>query len=282
MTILHTARGDFECIMHGPADGPLVLLLHGFPELNISWRHQIPPLARAGYRVIAPNQRGYPGSVKDGSYATADLAADVVAMIDAAGAQKAVVVGHDWGGGVAWTLAALHPDRVERLVALNCPPPQVLSHELLTNPAQLKKSWYMLFFQLPGLPERFVAKNMPKTLVAGSYNRGAWNRESLTPYAEALGTAQDVRGPVNWYRGALRKPWAMRKRTPIALPILIIWGAHDRFLGLETISPQALRRAVAYGNEPDIVLTDDAGHFVQNEAPEQVNQALLAWLGPAN
>ncbi|HQR80551.1 MAG TPA: alpha/beta hydrolase [Actinomycetota bacterium] len=280
MTILHTTRGDFECIMDGPGDGPLVLLLHGFPELNVSWRHQIPALAAAGYRVIAPNQRGYAGSVKDGSYATADLALDLVAMIDAAGAQRATVVGHDWGGGVAWTLAHLHPERVDRLVVLNCPPPAVLSHELLTNPAQLMKSWYMFFFQLPWLPERFVAKNMPKTIVAGSYNRSVWHREDLAPYAAAIADAADARGPVNWYRGAFRKPWKLRGLRPITAPTLIIWGTQDRFLGMELIAPQALRRVLAYGNEPDIVLIDEAGHFVQNEAPEQVNQALLAWLGP--
>ncbi|MCB0900414.1 MAG: alpha/beta hydrolase, partial [Actinobacteria bacterium] len=149
MTLLQTERGDFESIIDGPEDGPLVVLLHGFPELNISWRHQIPALAQAGYRVVAPNQRGYSGSPQDGSYATHDLAADVVAMIDAMGADKATVVGHDWGGGVAWTVAQLFPQRVERLVAMNCPPPQVLIHDLLTNPSQTAKSWYMFFFQMP-------------------------------------------------------------------------------------------------------------------------------------
>ncbi len=279
MPLLHTSRGDFESIIEGPEDGPLVVLLHGFPELNVSWRHQIPALAEAGYRVLAPNQRGYAGSVKDGSYATADLAADVVSMIDAMGAEKAVVVGHDWGGGVAWTLAHLHPERVERLVAMNCPPPVVLFHELRTNPAQLAKSWYMLFFQIPKLPEKFVVKSIPGALIGGSYNREAWNHENLAPYVAAFATPEDARGPVNWYRGALRHP--PRNLPPIALPILIIWGTKDRFLSLSMIAPQSLRRAIAYGNEPQIVLIEDAGHFVQNEAPEKVTKALLNWLGPA-
>lgn len=279
MALLRTSRGDFEAIIEGPADGPLILLLHGFPELNVSWRHQIPVLAAAGYRVVAPNQRGYQGSVQDGSYATADLAADVVSMIDAMNAERAVLVGHDWGGGVAWTVAHLHPERVDRLVALNCPPPQVLAHALRTNPEQLAKSWYMLFFQLPRLPEKFVVANMPRALIGGSYNRKAWNRESLAPYSAALATPHDARGPVNWYRAALRKP--ARGLKPITLPILMIWGTQDRFLGLELISPHALRRAVAYGNEPDIVLIEEAGHYVQNESPDKVNTALLGWLGPA-
>lgn len=281
MTLLQTPRGDFESIIEGPEDAPLIVLLHGFPELNVSWRNQIPELVAAGYRVLAPNQRGYDGSVRDGSYATADLAADVIAMMDALGADTAVIVGHDWGGGVAWTLGHLHSDRVERLIVLNCPPPVVLSRELLTNPLQLVKSSYMFFFQLPVLPERFVVKAMPGALVGGSYNRSVWNRDNLAPYVEAFATPADAHGPLNWYRAAVRKPWAMRNLPLITRPILIIWGVEDRFLGLDLIASQSLRRAIAYGNEPDIVLVEGAGHFVQNEAPEQVTAALLAWLGPA-
>ena len=281
MALLHTARGDFETIVDGPEDGPLILLLHGFPELNISWRHQIPALAAAGYRVVAPNQRGYSGSPQDGSYATHDLAADVVAMIDAMGAVKATVVGHDWGGGVAWTVAQLFPQRVERLVAMNCPPPQVLIHDLLTNPSQTAKSWYMFFFQMPRLPEKFVAANIAKMLVAGSYNRTVWNHETLAPYVEAISTPADARGPVNWYRGASRGRRSSRKAEPITAPTLIVWGTKDRFLSLSMIAPQALRSTMAYGNEPTIVLIDEAGHYVQSEAPQEVTTALLNWLGPA-
>jgi pimeloyl-ACP methyl ester carboxylesterase len=280
MEILHTPRGDFEAIVDGPAEGPVLLLLHGFPELNLSWRSQIPALASAGFRVVAPNQRGYAGSVREGSYATADLAADVVAMLDAVGAVRAVVVGHDWGGAVAWTVAHLHPERVSALVAMNCPPPAVLVHHLLRSPRQLRRSWYIFFFQLPVLPERFVAQHMPGTLVAGSYNRSAWNRELLAPYAEAFATEADARGPVNWYRGAFRSAVSSRGRPlrPIDVPTLVIWGVHDQFLGRELVSPEALRRSLAYGNVADLAWIETAGHFVQNEAPEEVNAALLGWL----
>ena len=279
--VLDTARGSFEALVDGPAEAPLVLLLHGFPELNVSWRHQIPALAAAGYRVVAPNQRGYAGSVRGGSYLTSDLAADVVAMLDSLGAERAVVVGHDWGGGVAWTVAQLHPERVSALVAMNCPPPRVLARALTRSPAQLRKSWYMFFFQLPVLPERFVAQHMPGTLVAGSHNRAAWNREALAPYAEAFATEADAHGPVNWYRGALREGLRgpRRRRTPIEAPVLIIWGVHDRFLGRELVAPEALLHTLAFPATADVVEIPDAGHFVQNEAPEAVNDALLAWLG---
>lgn len=279
MPTLSTYRGDFETLLEGPEDGPLIVLLHGFPELNVSWRHQIPELVAAGYRVLAPNQRGYEGSVSSGSYATADLAADVVAMLDTLGVDKAVIVGHDWGGGVAWTVAHLHPDRVERLIALNCPPPSVLSHEVMTNPMQLLKSWYVFFFQLPRLPEMFVSRGMPWMLRGGSYNREVWTEETLEPYARAFATAQDARGPINWYRGAMRHP--ARNLRPITVPVLIIWGTQDQFLSMAMISPHSLRRALAYGNEADVVLIEEAGHFVQNEAPEQVTAAMLLWLGDA-
>ena len=278
--VLGTARGEFVALVAGPAEGPVVLLLHGFPELNLSWRNQIPVLAAAGYRVVAPNQRGYPGSARDGSYLTADLAADVVAMLDALEAPRALLVGHDWGGGVAWTTAHLHPERVAGLVALNCPPPWVLAAHLLRSPAQLRKSWYIFFFQLPVLPERFVSQNMPKTLVAGSYNRSVWNREVLTPYAEAFATPEDAAGPVNWYRGAFRSAVRRPRRHPtrLAMPVLIIWGVHDRFLGRELVAPESLLGSLAYGNEAEVHLVDSAGHFVQVEAPDEVNAILTTWL----
>lgn len=280
MAMLHTDRGDFETIIEGPVDGPLVILLHGFPELNISWRAQIPALVEAGYRVLAPNQRGYAGSVRTGSYRTADLAADVIAMLDTVDAERAIVVGHDWGGGVAWTVAHLYPERVEALVAMNCPPPRVLVEHLVKNPRQLRRSWYMFFFQLPVLPERFVSKGMPGMLRGGSYVREAWDRESLAPYAEAFATPADAHGPVNWYRGAFRSAFSRSSRTltPISAPVLIIWGTHDQFLGAELLSPESLRTTMAFPNEPTVVPIDSAGHFVQNEAPEEVTEALLGWL----
>jgi len=283
MDLLHTARGNFETILDGPDDGPVVILLHGFPELNISWRHQIPALAAAGYRVLAPNQRGYAGSPRDGSYATADLAADVIAMLDAVGAPDAIVVGHDWGGGVAWTVAQLYPQRVRALVAMNCPPPRVLAGHLLRSPRQLRKSWYMFFFQLPVLPERFVSRSMPGMLRGGSHVRQVWDRETLTPYAEAFATEADVRGPVNWYRAAFRGAvGSMRARLhPIAVPVLVIWGVHDAFLGRELVQPEALRTTMAFPNEATVVPIESAGHFVQNEAPEEVTRTLLEWLAAA-
>ena len=283
MPLLHTSRGDFETIVDGPEDGPLVLLLHGFPELNISWRHQIPVLAAAGYRVVAPNQRGYKGSVRHGSYATADLAADVVAMIDALGADKAIIVGHDWGGGVAWTLTHLHPERVERLVAMNCPPPAVMVHEFATNPAQLAKSWYMFFFQIPRLPEWILTRNHMAALERGfrdmvvRKDREVFTDEDLREIKRSFDPPGAATAAVNYYRAQFRNRAALTRyslETRIKCPTLLIWAEDDVALGKElTVGTDALVDAPF-----SIRFIPDCSHWVQQERPEEVNEALLAFL----
>jgi pimeloyl-ACP methyl ester carboxylesterase len=160
----------------------------------------------------------------------------------------------------------------------------VLAQHLLSSPRQLRKSWYIFFFQLPVLPERFVSRSMPWMLRGGSYVREVWNRETLTPYGEAFASEDDARGPVNWYRGAFRGSLrgalrrSARNLAPISVPVLIIWGVHDAFFGQELVSPEALRGTLAFPNEATVVPIESSGHFVQNEAPEQVNAVLLDWL----
>ena len=146
----------------GPADGPLVVLLHGFPEFWYGWRHQIGALAAAGYRVLAPDQRGYHLSDRPrglDAYAVDRLAADVIGLIAARGRDTATVVGHDWGAGVAWWLALRHPSWLERMAILNVPHPAVLLRHLRRDPTQWLRSWYILFFQLPRLPEALLRAN---------------------------------------------------------------------------------------------------------------------------
>lgn len=201
------------------------------------------------------------------------------------GRERAVVAGHDWGGAVAWAAAHAAPERVERLVILNCPHPAALRRELLTNPRQLLRSAYMLFFQLPWLPERWLtrdeARNVARMLRGGSHVRGAWPREELDRAREAFLRPGVPSAALGYYRTA-RRPGAARrlaKRGPITAPTLILWGVRDRALGEETIRPERLRPYFAPGNDPEIVRIEGAGHFVQNEAPERVNDALVAWLG---
>jgi pimeloyl-ACP methyl ester carboxylesterase len=163
---------------------------------------------------------------------------------------------------------------------MNCPPPQVLAAHLLRSPRQLRKSWYIFFFQLPVLPERFVSRSMPGMLRGGSHVRQVWDREALTPYAQAFATEDDARGPVNWYRAAFRGALGGGggRRHRIAAPVLVIWGVHDAFLGQEMVAPEALRTTMAFPQEATVVPIESAGHFVQNEAPEEVTRTLLEWL----
>ena len=284
-----TANGKtFHALADGPADGPLVLCLHGFPELGRSWRHQLPALAAGGYRTVAPDLRGYGQTELRGPYDLRTLTDDVGALVAALGRERAIVVGHDWGGAVAWTVAALRPSLVEKLVVLNCPPPQDLARAMLRSPSQLRRSWYILFFQLPWLPERRMAANcaevVARALVGGSHRRGVWSRDELATYRVAFARPGRAKAAIDWYRASFRRalrPRRPRELPPVEAPTLVLWGSEDRFLGRGLAAPDRLRRSLAKGNVPTVVLIDDAGHFVQNEAPDRVNDELLRWLGQA-
>src|SRR3989442_1115741 len=166
--------------------GPLVILLHGFPEVWYSWHHQLPALAAAGYHAVAPDLRGYGGTDKDGPYDLWTLTADVAALVRALGRERATIVGHDWGGTIAWSCGFLQPDVVERLVVLNAPHPARIGEELARNPRQLARSWYVFAFQIPELPERFLRANVGRMLRGGSYVRSAWTRAETEPYRVAF------------------------------------------------------------------------------------------------
>lgn len=279
----------FHALAAGPADGPLVLFLHGFPELARSWRHQLPALGGTGYRAVAPDLRGYGDTDIAGPYDVGTLVADVTGLIRALGRERAVVVGHDWGGAVAWATALRAPEAVERLVAVNCPPASALYEAMRRSRSQLRKSWYILFFQLPWLPERRMAKDgaavVARALVGGSHRKGVWPREELEAYRAAFARPGRAKAAIDWYRAAFRRSFRRRRSggapQRVIAPTLVLWGVRDRFLGRELVSPDVLRRVLAEGNVPEVVLIEDAGHFVQNEAPERVNAELVRWLGPA-
>jgi pimeloyl-ACP methyl ester carboxylesterase len=289
-TLSLNANGiGFHALADGPADGPLVLCLHGFPELGRSWRRQLPALASAGYRAVAPDLRGYGETELRGPFDLSTLVDDVAGLVAALGRERAVVMGHDWGGAVAWSVAARRPSVVERLVVLNCPPPQILARAIVRSPAQLRRSWYVLFFQLPWLPERRMAANaaevVARALVGGSYRREAWTREEVDAYRAAFARPGRAKAAIDWYRAAFRPSLRRRRsggaRARVAAPTLVLWGVEDRFLERELVAPGALRRVLAEGNVPEVVFVDDAGHFLQNEAPDRVNEELVRWLGPA-
>ncbi|HEY6760859.1 MAG TPA: alpha/beta hydrolase [Baekduia sp.] len=260
--------------------GPLVVLLHGFPEFWWSWRHQIPALVEAGYRVVAPDQRGYAQSDKPPSwrdYRTERLAADVAGLIAALGEERAFVVGHDWGAAVAWAVATLHPERVEKVAILNVPHPETMLRTLQRSPRQLLHSWYMFFFQIPWLPEWLMGRGGRRTLERAYKDArpGAFSAEDLDRYVEALNGTEGFRGPINWYRAALRQSPRKARALfrPIPAPVLVIWGEQDRFLMSSMADPDP--RLV-----PDVrvVRLPDASHWVQHDEPERVNELLTSFL----
>jgi len=287
-TLFQSNSIGFHALVDGPMDGPLVLLLHGFPELAQSWRLQIPVLAKAGFRVVAPDLRGYGGTDKAGPYDLATLAADVAGLVHANGRERATIIGHDWGAGIAWATGFLQPQVVERLGIMNCPHPCVLADTVRSSARQLRNSWYILFFQLPWLPELATTRNgaaaIGRSLRGGSKVRGAFTAESVKPYERSYLQPGAATAAIGYYRAAFAnvvKDKRLAKANPIKAPIRIIWGAEDQFLGQEMISTDAMRGYLAPGNVPVLDLIPGAGHFVQNEAPDQVNDALLRWLKPA-
>lgn len=267
-------------LQDGPADGQLVLLLHGFPDFSQGWIEQIRHLSAAGYRVWAPDQRGYNLSDKPprvASYSLDELAADVVGLIDAAGERSAFVVAHDWGAAVAWWLASRHPDRISKLVVMNVPHPKVMSRHMRTF-EQLKKSWYMLFFQIPWLPERLLrARDWAAASLAltATSRRGTFSESDLAAYRQAWAQPNAMRSMINWYRAILRKPPDLSTDPRITVPTLLIWGARDTALGQEMAQP-----SIDLCDDGRLVVFDRATHWVHHEEPEAVNHLITEFLAP--
>lgn len=281
-TITHTNIASNGINLHvaqaGPADGPLVILLHGFPEYWASWRQQIPVLAAAGYRVWAPDQRGYNLSDKPAGIAAYDLdqlALDVVGLIDATGVEKALVVGHDWGAAVAWWLGIKHAHRLEKLAILNVPHPSVMRRRFRTHFSQLRKSWYMFFFQLPWLPESQLSQNggerFARAIQAGS-PPGAFSEEDVQGYLAAWAQPGAWTGMINWYRAMFQKPPTRAASNRVPVPLRIIWGKRDAVLEWEMAES-----SLGLCDQAELIFIDDAAHFVQHDAPERVNKLLLDW-----
>ncbi|MCC7224932.1 MAG: alpha/beta hydrolase [Chitinophagales bacterium] len=261
-----------HCATEG--SGKLLVMLHGFPEFWYSWRHQIPFLANY-YRVVAPDMRGYnlsdkPKGVRN--YRTDILAADIKDLILQLGETKAYIVAHDWGGAVAWTLAALYPEVVEKMVILNMPHPlEFRRHLLRFNTEQWKKSWYIFFFQLPYLPERYLTKDLrtffKKALRGWATRKEAFSDHDIDQYVAAYSQPGAFTPPINYYRAALRNsyPKAIPK-TPIKPPVMLLWGEQDRALGKELTY-----NTPNYCERLRMQYLPDAGHWIQHDCPELVN-----------
>jgi pimeloyl-ACP methyl ester carboxylesterase len=263
-------------------EGPLVVLLHGFPEFWYGWRAQIEPLAAAGLRVVAPDLRGYNLSSKPAGVAAYDLdplARDIRDLIAERGEQRACVAGHDWGGAVAWATAMFHPEVVERLAILNAPHPRRFL-EQVRRPRQAAKSWYMGYFQLPWLPERLARAREFWMLRAGfehDARPGAFSEEDLARYAEAWSQPGALTASINYYRALSRQTPASagRRIRPIEAPTRVIWGTHDRYLGANLAEPR-------HSDVPNLerVIYLDASHWVQHDRSGQVADLLTEFFAP--
>jgi pimeloyl-ACP methyl ester carboxylesterase len=293
---IHAGEVDLSVLVAGPDAGEPVLLLHGFPELAHSWRHQLVALGEAGYRCAAPDMRGTglssaPRGVD--AYDAPSLAGDVVALIDALGAEHGIVVGHDTGADVAWRTALLHPGRVRAVAGLSAPyVPRTPEPPLTLMRRFLGEDFYFVWFQEPGVADAALAKDVRRTLATREVWDAAWaqrqdepptprwmSEEDLEIYVEAY-ERTGFTGGLNWYRNIDRN-WRLFEQfdgARIEQPALFITGSRDP---VQRFAPPSAME----GHVPnlEIVIVEGAGHWVQQQRPEEVNRALLdflARLGP--
>lgn len=260
----------------GDPSHPLVLLLHGFPEFWYGWHRQIPALVRAGFRVIAPDQRGYNLSEKPphrDDYALDKLAADAIGLLDEAGVEQAYLVGHDWGAPVAWWMAITTPARIRKMCILNVPHLSVMRRNLLGNPAQMLRSWYIGFFQIPVLPDVLLSAGggggLGQMMLRAS-RRGSLNDADMAQYTRAWSQPGAVTAMLNWYRSLAQKPPSLGMSSRVYVPTRIIWGAKDIAL-LRIQAEQSLE----YCEEGELIVLEDASHFVQHDEPERVSELII-------
>ncbi len=267
----------------GDTSGAPVILLHGFPEIAYSWRRQLPALAEAGYHAVAPDLRGYGGSDRPGpvdAYAAPKLVGDIAGLIRALGHERAHLVGHDWGGGLAWGLAGNAPEMVRSLTILNAPVGAVSARLRREDPDQRAKSWYMLLFQFPGVAEAWLSADdfaNLRTFVFDTAAPGAFSDEDRAAYVDALRRDGALTAALNYYRANM--PPASWLRDPpdppsVTVPTMIIWGEADAYM-----DPVLLERSAATVTGPlRVERLPGVSHWVQQEVPERVNGLLLDFL----
>jgi len=258
--------------------GALMLMLHGFPEFWYSWRHQIPEFAK-DYKVVAVDLRGYNDSDKPQSlsaYVMSEFVEDIQGVIEGLGYESCILVGHDWGGAIAWSFAYKYPELVSRLIVMNLPHPAKFASGLKTS-QQMLKSWYIAFFQIPFLPE-FLMQLDDYRLIEEAFrgmaiNQSAFTDADIEQYKNAFAKRGALTGAINYYRNlptylSQKKVWGILK-----IPTLMIWGEEDRALGKE----------LTYGTEEyvqelRIRYIPNCSHWVQQEQPQLVNQMMREFL----
>jgi pimeloyl-ACP methyl ester carboxylesterase len=275
--------GEVRLSVTSMGEGDPVVFLHGFPENAHSWRHQLPAVAEAGFRAVAPDLRGYGDSDRPqavAEYALPKLVGDVTGLIRALGVERAHIVVHDWGGAVAWATAALAPQAVRSLTILNCPQPTAGSRERHENPEQQRMSWYMLLFQFEGVAEQWLSADdfaNTRKWGFGTAAPGTFSDEDMEALIAPLRREGALTAALNWYRASIPPAaWLppARELPAVAAPTLIVWGEADAYLGLG-----GLERSLETVSGPlRVERLPGVSHWVQNEAPEAVNRHLLAFL----
>jgi len=278
---VHANGFDFRVLEEGSGDR-LALCLHGFPELGYSWRHQLPVLADLGYRAWAPDLRGYgatrPRPTRRRDYLTSLLVDDVAALIDVADAAEVVLIGHDWGAVLAWQFAIEQVRPLDRLVIMNVPHPAEFLDGLKTF-RQLRKSWYIFFFQLPWLPEWALGRNDAEA-IGNAFTDMAVHPErfddaAVRPFRQAAAEPGALRAMINWYRALPFGLRDIRRHADVIIetPTLMVWGEQDAALGKEL----ALRTD-QHVSDLTLRYLPDASHWVQQDQPDVVNAMLTAFL----
>ena len=273
----------FEVLEAGAGDR-LALCLHGFPEHAEMWRHHTETLVGLGYRVWAPNQRGYGKSSKPGGvapYHIDHLVADVAALIDASGAREVSIVAHDWGAAVAWFLAMRKTRPLEKLVIINVPHPAVFANVLRSSWRQRMRSYYVALFQLPWLPERLLSREsgerLVRLIVNTSKNPSGFTEAELAAYRAQAADRNTLRAMIAWYRSAVRSNLflnLLKSNVPIIeTPTLLLWGEDDHALGKETTYGTDV-----YVRDLQTVYLADCSHWVSADAPERANAELQRFL----
>lgn len=268
-----------HCVTQG--EGDLVVLLHGFPEFWYSWRHQIPTLSQH-FKVVVPDLRGYNDSDKPATgYDLDTLSADIGGLIQRLGYARAHVVGHDWGGTIAWHFAQKFPNLLDRLAILNAPHPQQFKQEMLSNLDQVRRSWYLWAFQVPALPEWLIRQNLPSIVrnlfQEQAIRKGAFTLKDTEIYQAALEKPGALSAVLNHYRQLFSPQtwldWG-RPLVPINVPTLVLWGEED-FLFSQKLT-EKMDRLVSVPLR--FKLLRQCGHWIQQEVPQTVNRELLDFL----
>jgi pimeloyl-ACP methyl ester carboxylesterase len=263
-------------VVTGDTAGKPIFLLHGFPEFWYGWHHQIPILVEAGFRVILPDQLGYnlsecPHGTRP--YRLDELGKDIIGLVNYGGYEKVDLVGHDWGAGVAWLLALNFPDRIKHLAILNVPHPSVMQDFLSKSPRQMLKSWYIFFFQIPGMPDWLMRLNNFSLAVAFLRSSGkptTFTDEDLVEYRKAWANSRGLTGMINWYCALFRHRTATAADIRVHVPTLVMWGKRD-----VALSQDMAQKSINLCDNGRLVFFDDSTHWVQHDEAASINRELV-------